>query len=183
MLFLPPAQCQHGLTQWAAGVKRCDRQVYESTFTSPKTGVPRFDETRGFANVTGAAPGYAIATFACAATLDAGGASDRRSEDGLVGIDGEGHVVWHYPSHGVGAWDFTPDGHVVMVGELAMGAKRDEATDATTNETARWYGATMLKEVDARGRLHNQCVVDPSCWVFTAACPVSTRPRPVGRRR
>ena len=40
----------------------------------------------------------------------------------------------------------------------ARRAKRDEATDATTNETARWYGATMLKEVDARGRLHNQYV-------------------------
>ena len=27
VLFLPPAQCNHGLTQWAAGVKMCDCQV------------------------------------------------------------------------------------------------------------------------------------------------------------
>jgi len=61
-----------------------------------------------------------------------------------------------------------------------MGAKRDEATDATTNETARWYGATMLKEVDARGRLHNQ-YVDPSCWCFTAACPSVNTASPSGQ--
>ena len=27
VLFLPPAQWKHGLTQWAAGVKMCDCQV------------------------------------------------------------------------------------------------------------------------------------------------------------
>ena len=33
-----------------------------------------------------------------------------KSFDGMLGVDGEGHVVWYYHLAGFEAWDFLPSG-------------------------------------------------------------------------
>ena len=43
VLFLPPAQCEHGVTQWAAGVKMCDVCV-----TLPSQVLSSFVREHGF---------------------------------------------------------------------------------------------------------------------------------------
>ncbi|KAH8057252.1 hypothetical protein JL722_6901 [Aureococcus anophagefferens] len=69
-----------------------------------------------------------------------------KSFDGMLGVDGEGHVVWYYHLAGFEAWDFLENGNVALVarrqGNLVVPAKRINGDDVDANANSQ------LQEVD-----------------------------------
>ncbi|KAH8072835.1 hypothetical protein JL721_3485 [Aureococcus anophagefferens] len=129
-------------------------------FTSASTGWAAFDGG-AFVDVAGATPSWRVLTMA--AQQDALGFDDPgnlsaaargKSFDGMLGVDGEGHVVWYYHLAGFEAWDFLENGNVALVarrqGNLVVPAKRINGDDVDANANSQ------LQEVDVTGALVKQ---------------------------
>ena len=156
--------------------------MLNGTFTSASTGVPRFDDGP-LATVTGT-PSWQTLSFKYAADVAVAKATDavvdqpsgptRRLQDapavpaddddaagfaaeGLVAIDTEGYVVFYYRGTGIVAWDGTDAETLVLTKELEGGTKAYVDGDGNT-----WTGDTAFLEIDAKGIMQHQTVVECS---------------------
>lgn len=132
---------------------------YASTFTTASTGYAAFDDGP-FVAVSGAAPSWDVLTLAAQQdTLgfgeDAPANGAGKAFDGMLAVDGEGHVVWFYHLAGFEAWDFLPGGRVVLASRRQGG----ETTAARRHGANGTNANSQLQEVEAAtGALMNQYV-------------------------
>ena len=153
---------QYTFEVWARAVAQSGALVasrallHRGNFTAPATGVPRFDDGPFGSllfNESHAGFGFEMAAFTCFTNLSKTDANARADahESGLVAIDADGWVVWHYHSPTPGAWDFLPPNATDGAFDAVMVVKPREYQylDGATH----WKAVSALKQVNARGEL------------------------------